>query len=81
MVTYFIGGMLGSVIASYTYQLGSWTAVCILGAATAATGLTLWGLLHRLIETRHPTPDPRSLRTPSTGLDDISETPAKWLSN
>jgi hypothetical protein len=50
MVSYFIGGMLGSVIASYTYQLSGWTAVCTLGATTAATGLTLWGLLHRLIE-------------------------------
>jgi fatty-acid desaturase len=50
MVTYFIGGMLGSVIASYTYQLSGWTAVCALGATTAAAGLTIWGLLHRLIE-------------------------------
>jgi predicted MFS family arabinose efflux permease len=30
MVTYFIGGRLGSVIASYTYQLSGWTAVCTL---------------------------------------------------
>jgi predicted MFS family arabinose efflux permease len=68
MVTYFIGGMLGSVIASYTYQLSGWTAVCILGATTAAAGLTIWALLHRLIEhenlsrrtkvTQHPIPTP-----------------------
>ena len=50
MVTYLIGGMLGSVIASYTYQLSGWTTVCTLGATTAAAGLTIWGLLHKLIE-------------------------------
>jgi predicted MFS family arabinose efflux permease len=50
MVTYFIGGMLGSVIAGYTYQLSGWAAVCALGASTAATGFALWELLHRLVE-------------------------------
>jgi predicted MFS family arabinose efflux permease len=58
MVTYFIGGVLGSVIAGYTYQLSDWTAVCTLGATTAATGLILWGLLHRLIEHE---PNPRDV--------------------
>jgi predicted MFS family arabinose efflux permease len=59
MVTYFLSGMLGSVIAGYAHQLSGWTAVCAAGAATATIGLTLWGLLHRLVERRNPTPGPK----------------------
>ena len=72
MVAYFIGGMLGSVIAGYTYQLSGWTAVCVLGAATAATGLILWRLLHRLIEARNPNPPNQSHSTPHRHVSTIS---------
>jgi predicted MFS family arabinose efflux permease len=69
MVAYFMGGMLGSVIASYTYQLSGWAAVCILGAATAAIGLILWGLLYRFIEHEKLTPRTKIRRIPSTNLE------------
>lgn len=64
MVNYFLGGMLGSVIASCTYQLSGWTAVCIRGATTAATELTLWALLHRLIEHENLTPRTKVTQRP-----------------
>jgi hypothetical protein len=72
MVAYFIGGMLGSVIASDSYQLSGWTAVCTLGATTATAGLTIWGLLHRLIEHENLSRRTKVIQDTSTRVDNIS---------
>ncbi|MCX4093238.1 MFS transporter [Nocardia sp. alder85J] len=44
MVTYFLGGVLGSVTAGLAYQSGGWPLVCEIGTAATALGLALWGL-------------------------------------
>ncbi|MGB3772657.1 MAG: MFS transporter [Rhodococcus sp. (in: high G+C Gram-positive bacteria)] len=44
MVSYFGGGVVGSVTASITYALGSWTAVCVAGAVVSAATLVVWSL-------------------------------------
>lgn len=42
MVTYFVGGALGSAAASGVYAADGWGAVCGLGAGVAACGLLAW---------------------------------------
>jgi hypothetical protein len=42
MVAYFMGGVVLSTATSALYSVGGWSAVCILGAATAAFGLAAW---------------------------------------
>ncbi|WP_245568828.1 MFS transporter [Nocardia concava] len=44
MVTYFLGGVTGSVTAGIAYQAGGWTRVCEIGAAATALGLALWAV-------------------------------------
>ncbi|AYF74234.1 MFS transporter [Nocardia yunnanensis] len=44
MVTYFLGGVAGSVTAGVAYQLGGWALVCGIGAAATAVGLLLWAV-------------------------------------
>ncbi|GAB0107982.1 MFS transporter [Nocardia sp. JMUB6875] len=44
MVTYFLGGVAGSVTAGVAYQAGGWTRVCEIGAAATALGLALWAV-------------------------------------
>ncbi|HVZ89967.1 MAG TPA: MFS transporter [Polyangia bacterium] len=39
MVTYFIGGALGTVAAALAFQRWGWSAVCALGALSAAAGI------------------------------------------
>lgn len=44
MVSFFLGGAILSALASAIYSSGGWTGICLLGAATAAVGLALWGI-------------------------------------
>nr|WP_308811450.1 MFS transporter [Nocardia seriolae] len=44
MVTYFLGGVAGSVTAGVAYQAGGWALVCGIGAASAMAGLLLWAV-------------------------------------
>ncbi|MEC3956827.1 MFS transporter [Nocardia sp. CDC153] len=44
MVTYFLGGVAGSVTAGVAYQTGGWTLVCGIGVAAALLGLLLWAV-------------------------------------
>ena len=44
MVTYFIGGALGTFIAGYAWTNYSWPGVCTLGASLFAAALLVWAL-------------------------------------
>jgi predicted MFS family arabinose efflux permease len=44
MVAYFLGGALLSAIASSLYGSVGWSGICIVGAATAALALIVWGV-------------------------------------
>ncbi|PXX62290.1 putative MFS family arabinose efflux permease [Nocardia tenerifensis] len=52
MVTYFLGGVTGSVTAGLAYQSGGWPLVCGIGAAATALGLGLWAVFARLAPNR-----------------------------
>lgn len=41
MVTYFVGGALGSLLGAWAWSLGGWLAVCGVGAVLAALGVLL----------------------------------------
>ncbi|MBF6171577.1 MFS transporter [Nocardia blacklockiae] len=47
MVTYFLGGVAGSVTAGAAYQSGGWSLVCEIGTAATVVGLALWGVFAR----------------------------------
>lgn len=42
MVSYFIGGAVGSFASAVAYGAAGWAGVCLLGAAFAAANVTLW---------------------------------------
>ena len=42
MVAYFLGGAISSALTSALYSSGGWSAVCLLGAATAGAALLAW---------------------------------------
>ncbi|MEV6768642.1 MFS transporter [Nocardia sp. NPDC051030] len=44
MVTYFLGGVAGSVTAGAAYQSGGWGLVCGIGAAATVAGSVLWAV-------------------------------------
>ncbi len=44
MVTYFLGGVVGSVTAGIAYQSGGWTLVCGIGTAATLLGSALWAV-------------------------------------
>ncbi|MFF0610923.1 MFS transporter [Nocardia tengchongensis] len=44
MVTYFLGGVTGSVTAGLAYQAGGWALVCGIGVAATVAGLLLWAV-------------------------------------
>ncbi|WP_192810195.1 MFS transporter [Actinomadura rudentiformis] len=48
MTCYTLGGVLGSATGNAVYRVGGWTAVCVLGAAFMAAGLTAWAFDHRI---------------------------------
>jgi hypothetical protein len=44
MVSYFVGGALGSATTGAAYAAGGWTAVVVLGVAYSGSALLLWVL-------------------------------------
>ena len=48
MVSYFVGGVTGSLLAAIAYDLWGWGAVCAVGAGAALAGLAVWGATQRL---------------------------------
>jgi predicted MFS family arabinose efflux permease len=48
MVSVFLGGTIGSALASAVYASGGWGASCALGAGLAALGLVIWAATQRL---------------------------------
>lgn len=44
MVTYFLGGVAGSVTAGVAYEAGGWALVCEIGVAATMLGLLLWAV-------------------------------------
>jgi predicted MFS family arabinose efflux permease len=49
MVSLFVGGVLGSLLASGVYGAAGWEGICVLGAVVAAAGLVLWGVTERAV--------------------------------
>ncbi|MFC1409539.1 MFS transporter [Streptacidiphilus sp. N1-12] len=47
MATFFLGGALGSELASLAYRSHGWTAVAVLGAGLPLLGLAYWGTERR----------------------------------
>ena len=45
MVTFFFGGVGGSVLASLAYDAGGWLLVCAIGAAIAVAALATWATI------------------------------------
>ena len=48
MVTYFLGGSLGSSLGSYAWSMWKWQGVCLTGGMMIVLGFFVWGF-HRLI--------------------------------
>jgi predicted MFS family arabinose efflux permease len=44
MVSYFIGGAIGSAATGLAYAAGGWSSVMILGACSSGAGLLLWAV-------------------------------------
>ncbi|MFE3259897.1 MFS transporter [Nocardia sp. NPDC059091] len=44
MVTYFLGGVAGSVTAGVAYEAGGWALVCEIGVVATMLGLLLWAV-------------------------------------
>jgi len=51
MVSYFLGGALGTAVAAQAWQLGGWPAVCLAGGGFAA--LAIWRLRQRSAAPAH----------------------------
>ena len=47
MVSLFLGGVLGSLLAASVYGAAGWDATCALGAAMAACGIVVWAATER----------------------------------
>lgn len=47
MVSLFLGGVLGSLLAASVYGAAGWDATCALGAALAAAGIVVWVITER----------------------------------
>jgi predicted MFS family arabinose efflux permease len=47
MVSLFLGGVIGSLLAAGVYGASGWGATCALGAALAATALAVWAATQR----------------------------------
>ncbi|WP_160720556.1 MFS transporter [Bacillus sp. USDA818B3_A] len=47
MVTYFLGGSLGSSLGSYAWNLWQWQGVCLTGGMLIVLGFLVWGI-HQL---------------------------------
>jgi len=44
MVTYFVGGALGTFLAGFAWSLWQWTGVCALGASFFGAALIVWAV-------------------------------------
>lgn len=44
MVTYFLGGVAGSITAGAAYQVGGWTLICVIGCAAMLVASALWAV-------------------------------------
>ena len=42
MVTYFVGGALGTFLSGLTWSLRQWNGVCVLGASLFGAALIVW---------------------------------------
>lgn len=69
MVTYFVGGALGSAAAGLAYGTGGWPAVIVLGACYSGGALLLWALseVTGVGRARGNREIPRPGRSPSPG--------------
>jgi predicted MFS family arabinose efflux permease len=47
MISYFVGGILGSVVSGFAYEAGGWLTVCGFGLGVALLGLLAWGVVAR----------------------------------
>ena len=47
MVSFFLGGVLGSLLSTTVYGAAGWNATCLLGAAAALTALAGWAATQR----------------------------------
>ncbi|MEV0406776.1 MFS transporter [Actinoallomurus sp. NPDC050550] len=66
MTTLFVGGAVGSALASVVWVHGGWTGVCVLGATLSAGTVVLW-VLERITVTRAAPDVARDLvRVPAT---------------
>jgi len=45
MVTFFFGGVAGSIIASLAYDAGGWLLVCAIGAGLTTAALAIWATI------------------------------------
>jgi predicted MFS family arabinose efflux permease len=48
MVSYFLGGVVGSLLSTLAYDMGGWQAVCGVGVVMAVGALTVWAATQRL---------------------------------
>jgi len=47
MVSFFTGGVLGSLLSATVYGAAGWNATCLLGAGAAVTALAVWAVTQR----------------------------------
>lgn len=45
MTSYFAGGVFGSLVSGFAYQVGGWLTVCGFGMGTAVLGLLIWAVV------------------------------------
>ncbi|WP_308162991.1 MFS transporter [Nocardia alni] len=57
MVSYFLGGVAGSVTAGAAYESGGWALVCEIGVAATILGCVLWAVFSRHIPSGATTAD------------------------
>jgi predicted MFS family arabinose efflux permease len=57
MVSFFLGGVIGSLLSTITYGIAGWTATCLLGAVIALTACTIWATTHRISLVRQVAPN------------------------
>ncbi|GGG13349.1 MFS transporter [Rhodococcoides trifolii] len=69
MVSYFLGGVVGSVAASVGFSVGGWNALCAIGAALALLALAVWFTFRSRTVGRSDSVDRSDAVEPSENLD------------
>ena len=69
MVTYFIGGAIGSAATGIAYGAGGWPAVVLLGVSFSGAGLVLWAVSERVRMRSAPPPWQIHGEPPCTVID------------